>query len=89
LSVNAFHEKAGRSQVGSLVFSLDKVFPYGRVATVATLPSPLSLSDWAIRFADAEDVAYGGRKQQERKQLFQAVRSNGGFPSEPLESTAD
>jgi len=24
--VNAFHEKAGRSQVGSFVFSLDKVF---------------------------------------------------------------
>jgi hypothetical protein len=23
---NAFHEKAGRSQVGSFVFSLDKVF---------------------------------------------------------------
>jgi hypothetical protein len=26
LSVIAFHEKAGRSQVGSFVFSLDKVF---------------------------------------------------------------
>ncbi len=26
LSVNAFHEKAGRSQVGSFVFSLDKFF---------------------------------------------------------------
>jgi|SRR5580698_2423739 hypothetical protein len=26
LSVIAFHEKAGRSQVGSVVFSLDKVF---------------------------------------------------------------
>jgi hypothetical protein len=26
LSVNAFHEKAGRSQVGSFVFSLDKSF---------------------------------------------------------------
>jgi hypothetical protein len=36
----AFHEKAGRSQVGSFVFSLDKVFSR-RVATVATLPSAL------------------------------------------------
>src|SRR5271169_327076 len=26
MSVNAFHEKAGRSQVGSFVFSLDKCF---------------------------------------------------------------
>src|ERR1039458_1264358 len=26
VSVNAFHEKAGRSQVGSFVFSLDKFF---------------------------------------------------------------
>ena len=38
--VIAFHEKAGRSQVGSFVFSLDKVFSC-RVATVATLPSAL------------------------------------------------
>ena len=41
LSVIAFHEKAGRSQVGSFVFSLDKVFLSRRVATVATLPSAL------------------------------------------------
>ncbi len=36
----AFHEKAGRSQVGSFVFSLDKVFSCP-IATVATLPSAL------------------------------------------------
>ena len=42
--VIAFHEKAGRSQVGSFVFSLDKVFSR-RVATVAMLPSALSRSD--------------------------------------------
>jgi hypothetical protein len=38
---NAFHEKAGRSQVGSFVFSLDNVFSPRRVTTVATLPSAL------------------------------------------------
>jgi hypothetical protein len=41
LRVIAFHEKAGRSQVGSFVFSLDTVFLSRRVATVATLPSAL------------------------------------------------
>jgi hypothetical protein len=41
LSVIAFHEKAGRSQVGSFVFSLDKVFSPVRAAAVATLPSAL------------------------------------------------
>jgi hypothetical protein len=41
MSEIAFHEKAGRSQVGSLVFSLDKLFSPCRVATVATLPSAL------------------------------------------------
>jgi hypothetical protein len=41
--VTAFHEKAGRSQVGSIVFSLVKVFSC-RVATVATLPSALFVS---------------------------------------------
>jgi hypothetical protein len=46
VSVNAFHEKAGRSQVGSFVFSLDKGFFSRRVATVATLPSALSMSDF-------------------------------------------
>jgi len=45
MSEIAFHEKAGRSQVGSFVFSLDKVFSPCRVATVATLPSALSMSD--------------------------------------------
>src|ERR1700675_4645587 len=43
LSEMAFHEKAGRSQVGCLVFLLDKVFS-GRVATDAILPSALSMS---------------------------------------------
>jgi hypothetical protein len=41
MSDNAFHEKAGRSQVGSFVFSLDKVFLPAESATVATLPSAL------------------------------------------------
>src|SRR5271166_5037259 len=41
LSVIAFHEKAGRSQVGSFVFSLDNVFSPRRATTVATLPSAL------------------------------------------------
>src|SRR5215467_6958519 len=51
LSVNAFHEKAGRSQgnsgfiVSSWFFSLTKFLPR-RVATVAMLPSALSRSDW-------------------------------------------
>jgi hypothetical protein len=40
-SVIAFHEKAGRSQVGFVVSSLDKVFSPRRVAPVATLPSAL------------------------------------------------
>jgi hypothetical protein len=46
MSVIAFHEKAGRSQVGSVVFSLDKVFFSRRVAAVAMLPSALSGSDF-------------------------------------------
>ncbi|MBZ5617014.1 MAG: hypothetical protein LAO23_23705, partial [Acidobacteriia bacterium] len=56
LSEIAFHEKAGRSQAGSFVFSLDKVFLSRRVATVATLPSALLVSDcslgasWAFSF---------------------------------------
>jgi hypothetical protein len=49
VSVNAFHEKAGRSQVDSFFFSLDKVFLPSRVATVATLPSALSMSDLVAR----------------------------------------
>jgi len=44
----AFHEKAGRSQVGSLLFLLDKVFSC-RVATVAILPSALSMSGFFAR----------------------------------------
>ena len=45
LSVNAFHEKAGRSQVSSVFFSLDKVFLPAELATVAMLPFALSRSD--------------------------------------------
>jgi hypothetical protein len=41
---NGFHEKAGRSQVDSFVFSLDMFF-VRRVATDAMLPSALSRSD--------------------------------------------
>ncbi len=41
LSVMAFHEKAGRSQVDSSLASLNKVFLSRRVATVAMLPSAL------------------------------------------------
>src|SRR5215813_4643653 len=44
LSVIAFHEKAGRSQVNSFGFLFDKVFS-GRVATVAMLPFALSRSE--------------------------------------------
>jgi hypothetical protein len=45
MRVIAFHEKAGRSQVGSFAFSLDKLFSLRRVATVAMLPSALSRSE--------------------------------------------
>jgi hypothetical protein len=45
MSQIAFHEKARRSQVKSVFFSLDKVFAPGRVAAVAMLPSALSMSD--------------------------------------------
>jgi hypothetical protein len=41
MSVIAFHEKAGRSQVGCFVFSSDNVFSPAEFATVATLPSAL------------------------------------------------
>ena len=46
LSVIAFHEKAGRSQEGSFVFSLDKFFLPAEAPLVATLPSALSMSDF-------------------------------------------
>jgi hypothetical protein len=45
MSVIAFHEKAGRSQGISFVVSSHKVFSPRRVATVATLPSALLVSD--------------------------------------------
>jgi hypothetical protein len=46
MSAIAFHEKAGRSQVDSFVFTLDKRCFSGRIAAVAMLPSALSRSDW-------------------------------------------
>ena len=49
VGVNAFHEKAVRSQVGSFAFLLDKLFSLRRVATDAILPSALSMSDWFAR----------------------------------------
>ena len=45
LSVTAFHEKAGRSQVSSFFILLDKGFSPTEPATVAMLPSALSRSD--------------------------------------------
>ena len=45
VSVIAFHEKAGRSQVDSLLAWLNKVCFSRRVAAVAMLPSALSRSD--------------------------------------------
>jgi hypothetical protein len=42
MSVNAFHEKAGVSQVGSFAFVLDKVYLSGRVGPDAMLSSALS-----------------------------------------------
>jgi hypothetical protein len=45
----AFHEKAGRSQVDSVVLSLDKVFsPAELVPLVATLPSALFVERWSL-----------------------------------------
>jgi hypothetical protein len=44
LSVIAFHEKAGGSQVDSWFF-MNMFFCVGRVATVAMLPSALSRSE--------------------------------------------
>ena len=45
----AFHEKAGRSQVGTFWFLLVTIFVPRRVATVATLPFALSVSDFVAR----------------------------------------
>ena len=42
----AFHEKAGRSQVGSCLFLSDKLFSPAEWDTVAMLPSALSRSDF-------------------------------------------
>jgi hypothetical protein len=41
LSAKAFHEKAGRSQVGSFVFRWTRFFLPAQLPTVATLPSAL------------------------------------------------
>ena len=43
--MNAFHEKAGRSQVDSVLSSLNTVFLPAELATVAMLPFALSRSD--------------------------------------------
>jgi hypothetical protein len=57
LSANAFHEKAGRSQVGWFCFLLDMVFILPSGLTDAILPSALLMSDfslgasWAFSFA--------------------------------------
>ena len=45
MSEIAFHEKAGRSQVGSFAFFMDKVFLQAEFATVAMLPFALSRSE--------------------------------------------
>ena len=45
MSVIAFHEKAGRSQVDSFLFLVCMLFSSRRVAAVAMLPSALSRSD--------------------------------------------
>jgi hypothetical protein len=46
LGDNAFHEKAGRSQVGFLVFLWTWFLSSRVAATVATLPSALLVSDF-------------------------------------------
>jgi hypothetical protein len=49
MSVNAFHEKAGRSQVGSFVFSLDKVFSPAESLPLSPPFHPhSSLSDFSL-----------------------------------------
>lgn len=48
-SVIAFYEKAGRSQAGSFVFSVDKVHLSRRVSPDAMPPSALSSSEWFAR----------------------------------------
>ena len=49
MSIIAFHEKAGRSQVSCFVFLLNMVSSLRRVATVAILPSALSMSGFFAR----------------------------------------
>jgi hypothetical protein len=49
VSVIAFHEKAGRSQVGSFWYLLAMLFLPSRVATVATLPSALFDEQFLVR----------------------------------------
>jgi hypothetical protein len=63
----AFHEKAGRSQVGFVVSSLDKVFLSCRVATVAMLPFALSRSD------SLRSVHVGRSRFSRRCHLFGAL----------------
>jgi hypothetical protein len=50
VGVNAFHEKAGRSQGDSFWYLLVMLFLPNRVATVATLPSALFIETlWFAR----------------------------------------
>jgi hypothetical protein len=67
LSQIAFHEKAGRSQVDSLGFSLDKSSFFRRVATVAMLPFALSRSD------SLRSVQFGRSRFSRRCHLFVAL----------------
>jgi len=48
-SINAFHEKAGRSQVNSCFILFDTLFLFRPLAAVAMLPSALSRSDGFAR----------------------------------------
>ena len=49
VSVIAFHEKAGRSQVNSCFILFDTLFLFRPLAAVAMLPSALSRSDGFAR----------------------------------------
>jgi hypothetical protein len=68
MSENAFHEKAGRSQVGSsFFFCEDKFFLLAESATVAMLPFALSRSD-SIR-----SVQFGRSRYSRCCHLFGAL----------------
>ena len=73
LRVNAFHEKAGRSQVGRVVFSLDIGFLSCRVATVATLPSALSMSH-PVGDRPSHPICYDNRGNKEPWRMGTGLR---------------